>query len=193
MSKKQKILQTLKMSSYWLTVDDIIADMTKDGVHSLYSTTARALRKLRSEGLAVSRKLGGTRFKEWANVGASNKSPSVGFVAPNASFPPVAVKPSSLAVVDDKLTDHVEHVLTELICDGSEFTAHDVTMALRDLSNRGVLKVSTSRSVFVNGKSVPCIEHTKVRDIVHYLWETEWMDNYTRDNNGMHWTYRPSN
>ena len=92
-------------------------------------------------------------------------------------------KPTLVAAVDA--------VVQSFVASQSRFSAHEITKALRESVNGGVVVVDPleTGTVHVAGKDVPKIEHEAVKGIVHDLFQASKMDGYARSHTGEFWEY----
>lgn len=154
-----------------------------------YSTVARALRKLREEGKVISQPANGTAgLRQWRIKQSGSSVP--------ASTPASTTKPGNghaLMKNTVSLQQAVDTVVADFIKTNKTFSAHDVSLEVRDRVNAQSLPLDpTDGTCHVNGTVVPRVVHAKVRDCVHTKYDQGGMDGYDRVNSGMYLEYAPS-
>lgn len=88
------------------------------------------------------------------------------------------------------LEQAINLILIELTTLHKSISAYDVTQELRKRVKQSTLTLlGATDFLTVDGITVPRIEHTDVRGIVHALFDTGIFPNYTRISNGTYWVY----
>lgn len=95
------------------------------------------------------------------------------------------------------LQDAIENVINDFMKGDKEFSAHDITVELRERVNAKTLIVDGVGTVKVtaSGGSVDAsrIVHNDVRDIVVDMFQSNKLTGYTRTNTGSFWLYHSVN
>lgn len=189
---KSRIHEELaKTPGLWLDTDQICKIFPK----APYTTVARALRKLREEGKVISQKIAGNskNRQEWRfnQAGTPMPTPVPASTLPSAHSTGngkgnIMSKPTLLAAVTAVLDDFTKASKT--------FSAHDVTMEIRDRSNTGAITIDPAETgtCHHNGKDVPRINHTEVRDHIHDLFNQGTYPSYVGTSNGTYIEYAPA-
>jgi hypothetical protein len=199
---KSMVLEELeRMSGSWITAGYITDTLNVTDPHVIRSTVSRALRKLRSEGKAISKRVSGDRWAHWASFNPS-QIPVVSSSSMVHNFQVIYGGKSSkgslggttmcIDLNKPTLNSAIEEVVKELITKKEKFSGHDVTKRLRDdllLGGDPIIDDRETGVVFVKGKLVPKIEHDYVRDVVHELFHQGKMSGYDRTHNGQYWEY----
>ena len=170
------------------------------------ATVARAMRKLRAEGKVTAQRVPGSHPPEMAWIASSYaahtgngialpslsmRTPSVPVQAP-AATPTTSTQPaptSNAAALS--LQDAVEGVVADFVKDSKPFSAWDITQALRERVNSGLVTVAVADTVHVNGKVVARIVHDDVKQMVHDMFAARQFPAYSSAWNGKYWEYNP--
>ena len=187
MSFKEVVLQTVSGASTAVTSDEIYSKLQ---IRNLLqgrrmSSVGRALRHLAEEGRVYREVIDQTQDlrygrKKWSLT----KMPTPANQTPTAS--PVATQPA--APIPPKI--RVFSTLRELIKDQiasfakqrKEFTAHEVTSAVRQTLNEGSTLITDPEQGlrWENNHWVPDVQHAEVRQILAEVFVTNVMDRYLR-------------
>ena len=99
-------------------------------------------------------------------------------------------RPDNMPTLCKAIDDHV----AKRIAAKEEFSAFDITKALREEVNGGSSTIDSSETdtVYVGGKSVAKIDHEIVKEAVHDLYKRDEMTGYDRSFNGSHFIYAES-
>lgn len=154
------------------------------------STVARALRRMRAKGLVSSKRNGGKwvlwsfNMSQPAKMSVSKQQPK-GAAGRNTMCRPDNM-PTLCKAIDDTVAG--------LITNKTEFSAFDVTKAIREEVGGGKSSIDTSETdtVYVGGQSVAKIDHDIVKETVHDLFKRGEMAGYDRSFNGSHFVYAES-
>lgn len=167
------------------------------------ATVARALRKLRAEGKVSSQRVPGSHPPEMAWVVASYAAhtgngivlPSLSMRTPNVPAPAAlhvpAIAAASVSTAPDPLQNAVSTVVADFVKDNKPFSAWDITQALRERVNAGLITVDVGDTVHVNGKVVARIVHDDVKQLVHDMFAARQFPAYSSAWNGKYWEYNP--
>lgn len=170
------VYSELTRSGSWLTITQIVSRIPE--ATGRYETVSRALRRMRAKNFVTARQDPvNKRYWQWCSA-TSGGTNMVGIG--NTTGPTAAT-----------LRDAVELVVTTLVADQKAFSAHDVTVALREKANKGALPVDSTSTVHFAGQDVPRIDHDKVKAIVVELFDAGKMIGYDRSNTGQYWQYAP--
>lgn len=201
---KQRVLEVVQGASHWLSTNSITVKLGEK-----HSTVGRALRSHKDAGLIVRRLAspgGNSNRKEWATLANS----ALGDKFQKDPTPPVTVwkKPikkqraaptKSNGDFDMQIKDGVAAVIKDLVSKGKSFSAHDVTVIVRNKIEDGSLTVDpfdptdAGAYVFVNGKKVTRVGHLFVKNEVEIAWRDKTLfANYERNHNGTYYEYAPA-
>jgi hypothetical protein len=174
-----------KTPGLWLDTDQL----HKTCPGALYTTVSRALRKLRQEKKIVSQTVPNTKGRKQWRINQPVGSPSPATVPSTTSLP----GNGQINMNTVKLADAVDAILDDFTRASKTFSAHDVTLELRDRVNTGAVALDPADGTCnVNGADVPRVVHDKVRDHVHAKFEDGELGDYDRTSNGTYMQYSPA-
>jgi hypothetical protein len=88
------------------------------------------------------------------------------------------------------LRDAVKLAINNKIKDKLQFSAHDITTWIREGSQMGEFALTDAAFHYESGEWIQKVDHEKVREIVHELYDTQHFSASKRDN-GVYISYSP--
>jgi hypothetical protein len=212
-STKDELLRNMHNTSQtYVKTRELQLALQQQGLVRKMSTIRSALGKCLLDSLAEFQRIPKDRFgcKEWRITQKGSdyvlNTPVKPPKAPKTKKIPASTTgttPTSAGVASVSLPGNgaptfaraVEDTVQEFVTSGKKFSAHDITVAVREKINAGTVMVDPveTGTVYVGGKDVPRIQHNDVRDVVHDLFhsQSQTLTGYSRVNNGQFWEYGP--
>ncbi len=196
---KDTVRAELEKAAAWLSTNDFVRIVGRP-----HGSVGRALRRLWTEDVAAKTKMVGDRYgrMEWATV-ANAKDPNFAHAQPpkgtvyqkkskktkkSTGGSATVVGGFGTASQGDLIVQFeqgVETIVAELVAAEKTFSAHDITVELRDRVNAGTIQIDSNLAgtVQVAGKTVPKVEHSFIRDAVKALMRGNRFPDYTTQAN----------